>query len=132
MLLIDRQKNLELFCDQLRSVAAPIAFDPKRLKEIASAPPSALSIIRVAGDSMEPNLSDGDEIMVDTSDAQARLRAGIYVIRLDGALAVKRLAPGGDGIAVLSDNPAFPTIPDCAPERLSLIGRVVWAGRRMR
>ena len=56
-----------------------------------------LSAIRVQGDSMEPLLHDGDEILVDR--AQRMLRDGIHVVRLGDALMVKRLAPAGPGRA---------------------------------
>src|SRR3546814_2525614 len=64
---------------------------PKWLRGLG-ADPRALSIIRVAGDSMAPTLIDGDDILVDGGDAAGRLRDGIYVLRMDDALMVKRIA----------------------------------------
>jgi hypothetical protein len=95
--------------------------------------PSQLSIIQVMGDSMDPTLGDGDDILVDRADASARLRDGIYVLRYDDALNVKRIAmnPAG-GVTVASDNPAYPSWPDCDLSRMTIIGRVVWVGRRVR
>lgn len=95
--------------------------------------PSQLSMIQVAGDSMEPTLGDGDDILVDQGDAAGRLRDGIYVLRYDDALNVKRVAlnPAG-GVTVASDNPAYPSWPDCDLSRMTIIGRVVWVGRRVR
>ena len=57
-------------------------------------------MIRVAGDSMAPTLGDGDDILVDRGDGAERLRDGIYVLRLDGALVVKRLVLAADAAAV--------------------------------
>lgn len=113
--------------------AAPIAFDAGWLRRLCHAQPSDLSLIRVRGDSMSPTLVDGDEIMVDSSDAAARLRDGIYVLRRDDELIVKRLAvnPSNRLVTVRSDNPAYPTWPDCDPATLTPIGRVVWSGRRL-
>lgn len=93
-----------------------------------------LSMIRVSGDSMEPTLGDGDDILVDRSDAADRVRDGIYVLRFDDALNVKRIAmnPEGRRFTVRSDNPAYPSWPDCDPARIDIIGRVVWVGRRVR
>src|SRR3546814_19941777 len=73
---------------------------PKWLRGLG-ADPRALSIIRVAGDSMAPTLSDGDDILVDGGDAAGRLRDGLYVLRMDDALMVKRIAraPGPGRIA---------------------------------
>lgn len=88
-----------------------------------------LSVIRVVGDSMVPTLADGDEILVDRRDAQPRLRDGIYVLRVEDALLVKRLVREGDGFAVRSDNPAVGPV-DLAGG-VDIVGRVLWAGRRL-
>src|SRR3546814_16274044 len=64
-----------------------------------------LSAIAVSGDSMEPALRDGDEILVDCS--AGALRDGIHVVRLEGNLLVKRIATGRPGLIVLlRDNQA--------------------------
>jgi hypothetical protein len=92
-----------------------------------------LSVIRVDGDSMSPTLSDGDDILVDGEDKADRLRDGIYVLRVEGALVVKRLSVGPGGtLSVRSDNLAYPLWPDCEPGSIDLVGRVVWVGRRLR
>jgi len=112
---------------------AHIAFDPGWLRRIASGTPEQLSIIRVEGDSMTPTLSDGDEILVDRGDGASRLRDGIYVLRIDDALVVKRMAlnPAARTLSIRSDNPAYPGWPDCDLTAVNLVGRVVWAGRRI-
>jgi len=109
-----------------------LAFDSKWLRRLAS-DPRQLSMIRVEGDSMFPTLSDGDEILVDRGDGPDRLRDGIYVLRMEGALIVKRLAlnPAARRVAVKSDNPAYPSWNDCDPTDVDVIGRVVWVGRRL-
>ncbi len=110
-----------------------IAFDSAWLRRIARGAPDQLSIIRVAGDSMSPTLGDGDEILVDQGDAEGRLRDGIYVLRIDDALVVKRLAlnPTARSVSIRSDNPAYPGWPDCALDAIDVVGRVVWTGRRI-
>lgn len=109
-----------------------IAFDPAWLRRLAGDPKS-LSLIAVEGDSMAPTLTDGDEILVDRSDAGERLRDGVYVLRIDDALVVKRVAPhpSGGTLSVSSDNPACPSWPDCDPASVEIVGRVVWVGRRL-
>ena len=110
-----------------------IAFDPAWLRRVARGGPDLLSIIRVAGDSMAPTLADGDDILVDRGDAAPRLRDGIYVLRIEGALVVKRLAvnPAARTLSIRSDNPAWPSWPDCDPAAVDVVGRVVWTGRRL-
>lgn len=92
-----------------------------------------LALITVKGDSMEPTLSNGDLILIDTH-RQAIGENSIYVIRYDGELLVKRAQRRLDGtIVIKSDNSAYePEIvePKQVP-KLGVIGRVVWAGRRL-
>lgn len=109
------------------------AFDPRWLRALTDSPASKLSLIRVEGDSMAPTLSAGDDILVDLADGRERLRDGIYVLRVDGALLVKRLAihPVGRRVTVQSDNPAYGDLPDCGLDEIDCIGRVIWTGRRI-
>ena len=110
------------------------AFDERWLKALTASSPANLSIVRVEGDSMAPTLNAGDDILVDLGDAGQRLRDGIYVLRIDDALVVKRVAlnPLGRRITIQSDNPAYPDWPDCGLDEINCIGRVIWSGRRDR
>jgi hypothetical protein len=92
----------------------------------------ALSAIRVMGESMEPTLSDGDDILVDRDDGVIRLRDGIYVLRADDVLIVKRVIVGEDRqVSIHSDNPAWASRPSLEMADVQLVGRVVWVGRRL-
>ena len=91
--------------------------------------PGMLSVIEVEGDSMEPTLRDGDEILVDR--APRPLRSGLHVIRLDDVLLVKRLEPGPSGtVQVISDNSAYPRMERPRAD-VAILGRVVWKGGRV-
>jgi phage repressor protein C with HTH and peptisase S24 domain len=91
--------------------------------------PGMLSVIEVEGDSMDPTLRDGDEILVDRSARP--MRSGLHVIRLDDVLLVKRLEPGPAGtLRIISDNPAYPSM-ERARTDVAVIGRVVWKGGRV-
>ncbi|MGZ8362145.1 MAG: S24 family peptidase [Allosphingosinicella sp.] len=120
------------FADDEQPIAH-IAFDPGWLRRVARGRPEQLALIRVAGESMAPTLGDGDDILVDRSDGPERLRDGVYVLRLDGALVVKRLvlAANREAVTIGSDNPDWADLPPCAPSALDLVGRVVWTGRRL-
>lgn len=109
------------------------AFDERWLRALTPTPAPKLSIIRVEGDSMSPTLSAGDDILVDRGDTVDRLRDGIYVLRVDDSVVVKRLAmhPAGRRVTVQSDNPSYPDWPDCSIEEINCIGRVIWAGRKL-
>jgi len=112
---------------------AYFGFDERWLKGLTQSPPGSLSIVRVEGDSMAPTLSAGDDILVDLGDATGRLRDGIYVLRVDDAVVVKRIAlhPMGRRVTVQSDNPAYPDWPDFSIDEINCIGRVIWAGRKV-
>lgn len=91
--------------------------------------PTMLSAIAVAGDSMRPELNDGDEILVDHTPRP--LREGVYVVRLGDALHVKRIQPGRPGrLTLISDNIAYPPL-EVDLHEAELIGRVVWKGSRL-
>lgn len=116
---------------EVEALAGKIGFDEKWLRK-QGLDPAKLSLIRVEGDSMSPTLNHGDDIMVDNRSAAAAPRDGIHVIRLDDVLMVKRIAHGPAGrVSVLSDNPAYPGWPDVHGANVTIIGRVVWAGRRL-
>lgn len=110
-----------------------IAFDRGWLRQMSSAKADDLSFIVVRGDSMSPTLVEGDDILVDQGDSAVRLRDGIYVLRKDDALLVKRLAinPSTRRVTIKSDNPSYEDWPDCDPATFDVIGRVIWAGRRV-
>lgn len=117
--------------NEAETLAGKIGFDEKWLRK-QGLDPAKLSLIRVEGDSMSPTLNHGDDIMVDNRAALAAPRDGIHVIRLDDALMVKRIAHGPAGrVSVLSDNPAYPGWPDVDGASVTIVGRVVWAGRRL-
>jgi len=103
------------------------------LRQISNAQPEELSIITFVGDSMAPTINDGDDGLVDQSAAGRRLRDGIYVLRQDETLMVKRLAvpPRAGTISIISDNPAYPSWPDSPADSIDILGRVVWIGRKL-
>ena len=85
-----------------------------------------LSLIEVAGTSMLPTLAPGDEILVDRDDTMRR--DGVFVLRVDAALMVKRLVREQGRLRVTSDNPDAASPPQ---RGYVVIGRVLWAGRRL-
>ena len=88
-----------------------------------------LSAIEVEGDSMDPTLRDGDEILVDRTPRP--LRPGIHVVRVDEVLLVKRIERlGAERLRLISDNPAYAPV-ERALVDVELIGRVVWKGGRL-
>lgn len=87
------------------------------------------AIVRVRGDSMEPGLCDGDLIVVDRARRTPDARGGVYVIRIDDAVMVKRVRRARDALVAVSDNPAAGPVPEGTIE---VLGRVVWLMREPR
>jgi len=116
--------------DAMESLAGKIAFDPQWLRQFPYSKED-LSIVSVEGDSMIPTLSNGDDIMVARYDNISR-KDGVYVIRMDDALMVKRLSFGPQyKIDVISDNPAYSDWRDIDRKAVNIIGHVIWVGRKL-
>jgi len=91
--------------------------------------------LRVFGESMEPNLTDGDIAIV---HIQPEVEPGqIAVVLIDNQdSTVKRVFPAPDGLTLVADNPAafqprFFSSADCAALPVKILGRVVSIQRNM-
>ncbi len=110
-----------------------LAFKREWITRELRSSPDDLSLIYVRGESMVPTLNPGDVILIERSRG-APVSDGIYVIRMGEAILVKRLQFLPDSeLMVTSDNAAYQPFRVSlreAGEEFSIIGRVVWAGRR--
>jgi len=92
-----------------------------------------LHIITIDGDSMEPLLSTGDRILIDTSQ-RVPVPPGIFVIWDGMGLVAKRVehVPNSEPpkVVIKSVNPEYQTYERDA-EEVNIIGRVIWAARRL-
>ena len=114
------------------SAEGGLMLDQKLLARISENRHHWLQALQLLGDTMAPTLLDGDHLLVDTADRQP-LRDGIYAIESESRVVVKRLSvhPATQQVAILSDNAAYPSFPDCDPAQIRVIGRIVWVGRRL-
>jgi repressor LexA len=94
--------------------------------------PAALTMIVAQGDSMEPLIHHDDTLFVDTADRRLSSRSGLFVVRLDGALLVKRVARIGAEVQLTSDNPDAAPIDPVRADRIDVVGRVVRLARSLR
>jgi len=113
--------------------AEEIAFDTfqfsRRWLREQDLDPKMLSAIRVMGDSMDPLLRDGDEILVDGTPRT--FREGVHVVRLGEALHVKLLQAVPPGrLRLVSQNAAYEPV-EVAMGDVEVVGRVVWKGGRI-
>jgi repressor LexA len=150
--LPDRERRLladHLGVDEAELGGPPARFAVPRLDVAASAGPGALvdgelmlgtdtldpvlarrlglkdgqaAVLRVRGSSMEPTLADGDHVVVRLDERRPDARGGVYVLRADDVLMVKRVRSERGALIITSDNPAA-AVPSGPVE---LIGRVVW------
>jgi len=108
-----------------------LAFKKEWVRTRLNSDPRNLLLIEAVGDSMAPTLEEFDLLLVDLSEPRFR-HDGIYVLRRDNILEVKRLQRRPDGsLNIISDNPAYP--PASVPgDAVQVLGRVIWAGGRVR
>ena len=90
--------------------------------------PARCAVIRMRDDSMEPTLPGGCSLLFDRN-RQTRRERGIYVVRSDRGLIVRRALRHGRGWTLASDNPAVAPRP--WPADKGTIGEVVWVSRTL-
>jgi SOS-response transcriptional repressor LexA len=113
-------------------VPGGILLDSRLLPGLAPAQAANLVAHVVEGDSMAPTLLSGDHLLVDQGNA-ALTRDGLYLIETESSPAARRLAinPVTRRVAILSDNAAYPSYPDCDPSAMRVLGRVIWVARAL-
>lgn len=90
--------------------------------------PHQVFCMRVKGESMKPTLEDGCIVLVDT--AQCRVSEGVFVLRMNDELLVKRLQPLPGGVVrVMSDNQTYASfeinLAQLAEHEIDIIGRAI-------
>jgi phage repressor protein C with HTH and peptisase S24 domain len=91
-------------------------------------------MVYVAGSSQEPELSDGDLVLVDLD--QNRLREGLFVVRLDDHMVIKHVQIEGKTVRLVSRNTLFdPVVIDLSEPNIEdsfeIVGRAIWAGKML-
>jgi len=83
-----------------------------------------IEAINVSGDSMEPTFSYNDIVFINRSKTDLN-RGGIFTIRTEGGLFIKRVQARLDGqIDIISDNSVYAT-QTLNPNEVEVLGRVV-------
>lgn len=109
-----------------------LAFRSDWVRQTLGLDPAHLALIDVRGDSMSPTIEGGDLLLLDTRLGTAKSE-GVFVINLNGSLLVKRVRIKLSGVVeIVSDNPNYgsETISGDELDRLAIVGRVVWHGRK--
>jgi SOS-response transcriptional repressor LexA len=110
-----------------------VMVDKHWLEEQFHVNPENVSLIFVRGDSMHPTLNHGDLLLV--SNKSESLMDGIYVLRYEGFLHVKRIQRQPiSKLRITSDNPAYESFTVNLLEEevdFQVIGKVIWTIRPM-
>lgn len=97
--------------------------------------PARMVMMRVAGDSMEPKIEDGDVVLIDQSQAQPQ-PGQVYAVGIEDAVYIKVIDFLPGKLVLKSANPAYPPIEVDARQDLAdgvrIIGHVIWVGRELK
>jgi len=90
-------------------------------------------LMDIFGNSMEPEMKDGDTILIDESQKDI-LAGAIYAVGIDDTIMVKRLEKHPNKLVLLSDNKDYSPIYLQASEidSVRIIGKVIWICRKLR
>lgn len=94
--------------------------------------PKEMVLMRVSGDSMEPEIRDNDVVLIDRSKRDVT-PGRLYAVGFDEAIYLKRIDVLPGKVFLRSTNPDYPPVEldtrgDCE-EQFRVIGRVLWCGR---
>lgn len=100
--------------------------------DISAGRPDDLQFFQVEGDAMVPTLRPGDQVLVRPL-REGEVHDGLHLLQWRGGRFVRRLAPHPvtGRISVLCDNPGYPPLADQERDKLQVMGRIVWMGRRL-
>lgn len=96
-------------------------------KQIGFLPaPGRVRLVTVRGDSMYPDIKNGDVVLVDTAESHYD-GDGLYLVNIHGHTFIKRLQMLHDGMHVLSTNPKYVSqvIPPGELDAVHVGGRIV-------
>ncbi|MFM9902157.1 MAG: XRE family transcriptional regulator [Polaromonas sp.] len=118
--------------NDLESVVAMRPFDASFIRYELGISHNELAMSGVAGSSMEPWLRSKDTVLTDLRDREV-MTEGVHVVRVDGALLVKKLQRmPGKVLHVSSYNPQYEPFEIKSNEDMdrdfAVIGRVRWGG----
>jgi len=95
--------------------------------------PNRMVLMDIFGNSMEPELKDGDTVLVDQSQ-KAILAGAVYAVGIDDTVMVKRVEKHPNKLVLLSTNEAYSPIflQDHEIDTARIIGKVIWSCREFR
>jgi phage repressor protein C with HTH and peptisase S24 domain len=90
-------------------------------------------LMDIFGNSMEPELKDGDTVLIDESQKDI-IAGALYAVGVDDTIMVKRVEKHPNKLVLRSDNQNYAPIYLQGNESNSIriIGKVIWSGREFR
>lgn len=117
--------------DTLSDVTGYLSFQSKWLSTKGAA--NSMVAMEVFGNSMEPELREGDTVLIDQSQTEI-LAGAIYAVGVEETILVKRIEKHPYKLVLCSDNrdytPIYLQLDEM--ERVRIIGKVVWSCREYR
>ncbi len=109
------------------TLAVPISLIPTKLKNNKK-----YSLIKTRGNSMSPEIQDGDLVLIEHYDGEQIIDNQIYLFRYENEIFVKRLSKNINEIIITSDNKDYPQIILKKEEinNLFIIGKVFGFARK--
>ncbi|MFA7429097.1 MAG: S24 family peptidase [Rhodospirillaceae bacterium] len=95
-------------------------------RQLAGQPANHLAVVQAMGESMEPVIRSGDDVLLNMNETMVA-DGGIYALIVNDTLVIKRCFMGPDGIQIRSDNPTSPswTVKRGEMADLRVVGRAV-------
>ena len=95
--------------------------------------PEKMVLMNITGNSMEPELKDGDTVLIDGSQTEI-LAGAVYAVGIDDVIMIKRIEKQPSKLVLHSDNIHYEPIYLQGDEILGvrIIGKVIWASREYR
>ena len=95
--------------------------------------PKNMVLMDIVGNSMEPELKDGDTVLVDRSKNEI-LAGAIYAVGVEDTVLIKRVEKLPDKLVLISDNQKYsPTyISGDDINRVRVLGKVLWICREIK
>lgn len=95
--------------------------------------PKNMVLMDIVGNSMEPELKDGDTVLVDRAKSEI-LAGAIYAVGVEDTVLIKRVEKLPDKLVLISDNEKYPPtyITGDDINRVRVLGKIIWSCREIK
>ena len=89
-------------------------------------------LLDIVGNSMEPELKDGDTVLIDESQ-ESIIAGAVYAVGIEDTVMVKRIEKHPNKLVLLSENRNYSPIylQDDEIDKVRIIGKVIWVCREL-